>query len=139
MINNAQIQGGWIAEIKERTNITTLVPAVEVREDLWKGEKFSYPNIRIKLGLLTPTSQNSDCNTYRSPVSIQVFTEQKSSKTTDEIAGAIATEFVGKSFRANGIRFYGITLESLEPADVPESDPNSWRSAANLIALVAAG
>lgn len=136
MINNAQIQTGWIAEIKERTNITVLVPAVEVREDLWKGEKFTYPNIRVKLGDLTPTSRNANCNTFNSPVSIRVFTEQKSSKTTDEIAGAIATEFVGKSFTNNSIKFYGITLSSLVPADVPEGDPNSWLAIVNLDVMV---
>jgi hypothetical protein len=136
MINNAQIQGGWIAEIKERTNITTLVPAVEVREDFWKGTKFTYPNIRVKLGNLTPTAMNPNCNTFKSPVSIQVFGEQKSSKTTDEIAGAIATEFIGKSFTNNGVRFYGITLESLNPADAPEDDPNSWVAVANLNTMV---
>lgn len=136
MINNAQIQAGWIAEIKERTNITTLIPAVEVREDLWKGEKFTFPNIRVKLGDLTPTAQNSNCNTFRSPVSIQIFTEQKSSKTTDEIAGVIATEFIGKTFTNNGVRYYGITLESLVPADVPERDVNAWMAVVNLNALV---
>lgn len=136
MINNADIQGGWIAEIKSRTNITSLVPSAEVREDLWKGERFSFPNIRVKLGDLVPTGQNPDCRTYRSPVSIQVYTEQKSSRTTDEIAGVIATEFIGKSFTSNGVRFYGIVLESLSPADVPESDVNSWMASANLVALV---
>lgn len=136
MINNAQIQSGWITKIKASANITDRVPAVEVREDLWKGEKFTYPNIRVRLGDLTPINRNADCNTFRSPVSILVFTEQKSSKTTDEIAGVIATEFVGSSFTVNGIKYYGITLESLVPAHVPESDPNSWLSIANLNVLV---
>jgi hypothetical protein len=136
MINNAQIQTGWIAEIKERTNITVLVPAVEVREDLWKGEKFTYPNIRVKLGNLTPANRNPDCNTFNSPVSIHIFTEQKSSKTTDEIAGVVATEFIGKTFKNNGIKYYGIVLESLVPADVPEDDPNSWLAIVNLNLMV---
>ena len=136
MINNAQIQAGWIAKIKATSSITSLVSASEVREDLWKGENFSYPNIRVKLGDLVPTSRNVDCNTFRSPVSVLIFTEQKSSMTTDEIAGAVATAFVGHSFTSNGIKFYSITLESLSPADVPESDPNSWLASANLVALV---
>lgn len=136
MINNAQIQTGWIAKAKASANITDLISATEIREDLWKGEGFSYPNIRVKLGELTPTTRNADCNTFRSPVSFLVFTEQKSSKTTDEIAGVIATEFVGSSFSSNGIRYGGIVLESLVPADVPEADPNSWLAVVNLIALV---
>lgn len=136
MISNSQIQGGWITSLKSKTNITTQVPAVEIREDLWKGTDFTYPNIRVKLGNLVPTTQNPDCQTWRSPVSIQVFIEQKSSKTGDDIAGVIATAYVGKSFTSNGVRFYGITLESLSPAVVPESDPNSWMASVNLVALV---
>lgn len=136
MISNSQIQTAWITKLKANTNITVLVSSTEIREDLWKGTDFVYPNIRVKLGDLVPTSRNTDCQTYRSPVSIQVYIEQKSSKQADNIAGTIATEFVGSSFTSGGVRVYGITLESLSPADVPESDPNSWMSSVNLIALV---
>jgi hypothetical protein len=136
MITNSQIQAGWISSLKSKTNVTTLVSAVEIREDLWKGTEFSYPNIRVKLGDLTPTTQNANCNTFRSPVSILVFIEQKSSKTADDIAGVVATEYVGKSFTVGGVRIYGITLESLSPAITPERDENSWMASVNLIALV---
>lgn len=136
MISNSQIQGAWIAEAKSKTNITDLVTANEIREDLWKGTAFIYPNIRVKLGNLVPTVNNPNCNTFRSPVSFLVFVEQKSSKQADDIAGVIATEFIGKSFTANGVRVYGITLESLSPADVPERDENSWMASVNLVALV---
>ena len=136
MISNSQIQAAWIASLKSKATITALVSSAEIREDLWKGTDFSYPNIRVKLGDLVPSTLNANCNTYRSPVSIQVYIEQKSSKQADDIAGVIATEYVGKSFTANGVKVYGITLESLSPADVPESDPNSWMSSVNLIALV---
>lgn len=136
MISNSEIQSAWISSLKSKSNITSLVPAVEIREDLWKGEKFSYPNIRVKLSPLVPTSNNPDCNTFRSPVAIQVYIEQKSSKQADDIAGVIATAYIGKSFTVNGVRVYGITLESLVPADVPESDENSWMSVVNLNALV---
>jgi hypothetical protein len=136
MLSNSQIQAGWISKLKANTNITALVSSVEIREDLWRGTDFVYPNVRVKLGALTPQNSNPQCNTFRSPVSIQVYIEQKSSKQADDIAGVIATEYVGKSFAANGVRYYGIVLESLSPADVPESDPNSWMAAVNLVALV---
>jgi hypothetical protein len=136
MINNATIQGAWIEDAKSKTNITTLVPAVEIREDLWKGEKFTYPNIRVKLGNLTPSNRNPNCNTFNQVASLLVFIEQKSSKTGDEIAGVIATEYIGKTFTANGVKVYGITLESLVPAHVPEGDENSWLAIANLNTMV---
>lgn len=136
MITNSQIQGAWISKIKANASITALVTAEEVREDLWRGTDFVYPNIRVKLGVLTPTANNPGCNTWHSSVSLQVFIEQKSSKQADDIAGVVATEFVGKNFTANGVRVYGITLTSLVPADVPESDPNSWMASAELSYLV---
>lgn len=136
MIGNDQIQTAWITETKSRTNITALVPAIEVREDLWKGERFSYPNIRVKLGELTPTNRNPDCNSFRQVASLLVFIEQKSSKQADQIARVIATEYIGKSFTSDGIKVYSITLESLVPAHVPEEDENSWLAIVNLNTLV---
>jgi hypothetical protein len=136
MIRNDQIQAAWITETKSKTNITALVSSTEVREDLWKGENFSYPNIRVKLGDLTPTANNANCNTFRQIASLLVFIEQKSSRQADEIAGTIATEYIGKSFTENGVRVYGITLESLVPAHVPEDDPNSWLAIVRLNTMV---
>lgn len=136
MIRNDQIQTAWITETKSKTNITALVSAVEIREDLWKGTDFSYPNIRVKLGELTPTANNANCNTYRQTASLLVFIEQKSSMQADQIAGTIATEFIGKSFTENGVRVYGITLDALVPAHVPEDDPNSWLAIVRLNTMV---
>lgn len=139
MISNSQIQQAWITKLKATTTVTALVSSTEIREDLWKGTDFVYPNIRVKLGPLTPTANNPDCNTYRSTATIQVYIEQKSSKQADDIAGVVATAFVGKSFTVNGVKVYGITLESLIPADTPESDVNSWMSSVNLAALISPG
>ena len=139
MISNADIQSAWISRLKANVAITARVPAVEVREESWKGTEFSYPNIRVKLGNLTPTAKNNDCRIFQSEVSILVFVEQKSSKTADEISGIIAAEMWGKSFTLNGVRFTGVTLDSLAPAMVPERDENSWMSSVNLTALVSSG
>jgi phosphorylcholine metabolism protein LicD len=136
MINNAEIQAAWISKVKSSANITSLVSSGEIREDFWKGTDFVYPSIRLKLNALTPTANNPACNTFKQMVSIQVYIEQKSSRTGDEIAGVIATEFIGKTFTVNGIKVYSITLESLVPADVPENDPNSWLAVVNLNTLV---
>lgn len=136
MISNSQVQEAWITKSKANTNITAQVSAAEVREDSWKGTDFAYPNIRVKMGDLTPAARNADCNTFHSMVSIQVFGEQKSSKQTDDIAGVIATEYVGTTFTINGVRVYGITLESLSPATPLENDPNSWVASANFNTMV---
>lgn len=139
MISNSNIQSAWISKLKSLSAVTALVPAVEIREDLWKGTDFTYPNIRVKLGNLAPTAKNNNCQIFNSEVSILVFTEQKSSKQADDIAGVIATEVWGKGFTLNGVRFTAVTLDSLAPAEVPERDDNSWMASANLTALVSAG
>jgi len=139
MISNADIQSAWITKLKANTSITNLVSAVEIREDSYKGTDFVYPNIRVKLGNLTPQNPNKNCQVFNSKVSILVFTEEKSSKQADQIAGVIATQFWGLTFSSNGVRFAGVTLESVSPAEVPESDVNSWLASTNFSCTVQTG
>jgi hypothetical protein len=139
MISNSDIQAGWISKLKANMAITALVPAVEVREDLYKSTVFTYPNIRVKLGNLVPKVYAPNCQIFSSEVSILVFTEQKSSKQADDIAGVIATQFWGGAFTVNGVRFSGITLEALVPAIVPERDENSWAAEVKFVTTVSSG
>ncbi len=139
MISNSQIQAAWIAKLKANTAINALVPAAEIREDLWKGTQFTYPNVRVKLGNLTPTVPNNNCQVFKSEVSILVFTEQKSSKQADDIVGVIAEQFWGKPFTLSGVRFAGVTLDALIPAMVPERDENSWLAEVHFTATVSNG
>lgn len=139
MVSNADIQAAWIAKLKANATITALVPAIEIREESWKGTDFTYPNIRVKLGLLTPQNKNKNCQVFNSQVSILVFAEEKSSKQADTIAGVIASAFWGETFTSNGVRFAGITLDSIAPAEVPENDVNSWVASTNFSATVQNG
>lgn len=139
MIGNSDIQAAWIAKSKASIAITSQVPAVEIRENQWKGTQFSYPNIRIKLGDLRPLTKSNRCLQFESLVSFLVYTEEKSSKQADDIAEVICNEFWGKSFTVNGVRFSGIVLDSVSPADVPETDQNAWVAIVNFTALVSPG
>ena len=136
MINNALIQQAWITKLSSNTNITARIPAVEIREDSWKGTDFTYPNIRVQLGDLVPQVPSPNCTVFQSHVSILIFSEQKSSKQADEIAGIVAQEMWGKSFTLNGVKFSGIMLKSVSPAVVPESDENTWVSSVDFVATV---
>lgn len=139
MISNADIQGAWISKLKANAAITALVPALEIREESWKGTIFTYPCIRVKLGNLTPQNKNKNCQVFNSTVSILVFVEEKSSKQADQIAGVVAEQFWGETFTSNSVRFAGITLDSIAPAEIPEGDSNSWMSSVNLSATVQNG
>lgn len=136
MISNADIQASWIAKLKATSTVTSRVSQTEIREERWKGTGFSYPNIRVKLGPLTPTKQDSTCQIFRSEVSLRVYVEEKSSKTADEIAGIISTAFWTHPFTQGAVKFTAINLISLVPADVPEWDENSWMSEVNFSCLV---
>lgn len=139
MINNSDVQQAWIARLKANANIIAVVDSKEIREYHWKGTNFTYPNIRVRMGLLTPQVEASTCQVFHSLVSILVSSEQKSSKQADDIAGVIATEFWGRNFTSEDIRFIKVSLESLAPAEVPEENDDVWVSTVNFNALTQAG
>lgn len=135
MIRNDQIQTAWVAELKSRSNVTTVVTSTEIREDKWKGTNFSYPNIRVKLTKLSPYTPFNDCQVFRSELTILVIGEEKSSKSVDEIAGIVATEFWGKGFTNSGVKVTKVGLMSIIPSYVPE-DWDAWVSEVNFECLV---
>lgn len=136
MIGNNQIQAAWIGKLKANSTITALVPAAEIREDMWKGNEFSYPNIRIKLTSFAPTNPNNNCQIFRSKVSILCFSEIKSSEQANNIARAVAEAYWGHPFTYAGAKFTAINLEEIVPSYVPERDENSWLSEVNFDCLV---
>lgn len=132
MIGNSTIQAAWIAKLKANTSITALVPAVEVRENSWKGQTFSYPNIRVKLTNLAPDK----CQLLRSDVAIYCFSEIKSSKQADDIAKVVTEQFWLHPFTYGGVKFVSIAWTNTIPAYVPDWDTNSWCSEVNFSCLV---
>ena len=138
MVNNSLIQAAWIAKLKANTAVTALVPAVEIRENMWKGQTFNYPAIRVRLNSLTPNVQSSDCKIFKSDVSILCFSEIKSSKQADDVAGVAAEQFWGRPFTYGGVKFTSINLTNIVPAYPPEWDENSWLSEVNFSCLVQA-
>ena len=136
MLDNAVIQSAWIVKLKSISALTARVPAVEIREDSYKGNTFTYPNVRVKLGPLTPTTNQNTCQVFRSDCDIIVFIEQKSSKTADEIAGIIAAALWGHPFTSGTVKFNSVNLTSVIPAGVPEWDSESWAAEVNFTCTV---
>lgn len=136
MISNDAIQSSWISSIKSKAAVTSLVSAAEVREDSWKGTNFVYPNIRVKLTRLAPQIPSKDCQLFISDVDILVFGEQKSSRTIDQIAGAVVQEYWGRSFTMAGVKFTKVSWTETIPASVPEYDEDSWVSIVRFSCLV---
>lgn len=138
MIDNFDVQEGWISRLKADRLPTDSVTAGEIREGSWKGTDFTYPNIRVKARSFIPQTQSKPCQIFRSSVSIQVFSAEKSSKQANQMAGIIAERYWGRSFSSEGVRFSSISLESLSPAEVPEDNEELWVASVNLDCLVQA-
>lgn len=136
MISNNDIQAAWIAKLKANGSVTALVSSSEVREDQWKGTDFVYPNVRVRLTNFAPTTPNNNCQIFRSDVSILCYSEQKSSKLADQIAGVVTTQFWGHPFSSSGVKFTAVNWTNTVPAYTPEYDTNCWLSEVNFSCLV---
>jgi len=128
MITNDQIQSALVTYTKSRANITSaLGNSVEIREDQWQGQDFSYPNIRIRIISNASLGNTKECHLANVRVSWMVFSESPNSKEADKIAGVIYNEFYGKQFRYDGILFY---CQGLDLIPAMRIDERTWRSEA---------
>jgi hypothetical protein len=121
MITNTQQREAWVQYLKSQASITGLLTdPLEIREADWKGEIFSYPNIRVQAVDVRPHI-NPNCAQSYGTVIISVFSEEKSSKQADQIAGAIANYIHGNTFTASGVKFWMVSVSDLIAA-IAESD-----------------
>lgn len=126
MISNDVLQAAWISKLKSITAIVNeLSSEDEIKEDQWQGTTFTYPAVRVALGTQTPIG-DPECRRAEGIVTIQVFTEDGSSKNADRIAGIINTALYGKAFVKNGVRFSMVRTTGLVPAF--RKDERTWQS-----------
>jgi hypothetical protein len=127
VLRNDQIQAAWVAYLKANATILAqLLDNDEIREDNWQGDKFTYPNIRVRVVSNTPQA-GRDCNLHDVVIGTLAFSEDASSQQADTIAGIIMTELHDKQFTSNGIAF-GVRTTDLIPA--VRQDERTWRSEA---------
>jgi len=130
MISVEDIQAALISKIKANATIMALLSdSSEVREINWKGQNFTYPNIRVKINsapFYRACYQNLDA-------SIFVFSEQASSTEANDIAGTITNEYHNKSFSQSGVAFSHIIAEVIPAISVTM---RSWRSEVQLKSVI---
>jgi hypothetical protein len=127
VLRNDQIQAAWIDYLKSKADILAeLDDTDEIREDMWQGDQFTYPNIRVRLISNTP-EEGRDCNLHSVTISTMAFSEDASSQQADRIAGIIMVTLQDTQFTSNGIAF-GVRTTDLVPAI--RSDDRTWRSEA---------
>lgn len=109
MITNNDAQAAVVAWLKANTTVTDLDSNFpdEIREETWQGEDFTYPNIRVSCEITA-----GECYDDLFCV-ISSFSEQKSSKESQNIAGVVATELHNKSFEQDSIRFSALTVKTI--------------------------
>lgn len=103
------VQKDWIASLKSKTAITSLLAngAEEVRECEYQSDKFDYPNVRVGVDF-TPSIEG--CGPDDAEVYIEVFSDEKSSKKAQHIAGLIQTTYHKVPFSLNGRRYSTVVV-----------------------------
>lgn len=129
MIPNNTVQAAVVEQTQQVPTLTgTVLPdgGRGVSELNWRGDVFTYPNVRIALESQTDATPDSNCTPVFVDWSAYVFSEKHSSREANEIAGLIAVYFKGRNFTSNGLRF--ARVEILENIPALQDDPNTWRS-----------
>lgn len=90
MVDLATVQADLIAMLKASAFITAIIPAVEVRELQWQGHDFTYPNIRVAIGIELAIGQD-DCREDNSALNVSVFafSEKDSSQECMQLLTAV--------------------------------------------------
>ena len=128
-----QVQAGLVSYLKGKSDVTDELTdgAEEIREDLWEGSEFTYPNIRVRLISNVPVDDG--CLLSQVAVSFMCNSEDYSSQEADRISGIINNTLHGNSFQSNNITF-SARLTNLLPAR--KTDVRTWTSEAIFNMLV---
>jgi len=137
MLDNYDAQSALLAYLKANSTIDTVltnngVSDVEIREKFWRGEDFSYPNVRVACSV---TPAQAECGPDNVAISISVSSQEKSSKQSMVIAGAIAKQLHNKGFTQGTVRYSRAIVGNL-PYPVQENE--IWRSEVQATANLAA-
>lgn len=122
-LRNDLVQGALIDYLKNQSDVTgELSTSDEIREDMWQGTEFVYPNIRLRLMSNAPFV---DCNKALIRLSWEVYSEKQSSAEADKICGKIRLVLHNKSFSSNGLHFH---LSCTDVIPAIRRDARTWRS-----------
>lgn len=121
-ITGNDVQAAIIASMKGKSSITSLLSgSSDIKEMQWQGTDFVYPAVRVNVTMLPAVNGCLDT----AEVSIEVYSEQKSSDQASTIAGAIYTSYHRHPFKQNGIQFPTVVVTRI---DAPERSIYAWVS-----------
>jgi len=137
MISNDLIQAALITRLKAAATVTSLLSSAgSVKESQWQGTTFSYPAVRLSLGVQVP-AQGYECDSAMIPFTVICKDENASSKKADALAGAVANALHGKRWCdiIQGVRFTTARVVGL--ASATREDERTWRAEVNFQAIIA--
>jgi hypothetical protein len=129
MPNNETVQGAWVAYLKSKSQITSLVAASQIKELEWQGQDFVYPGIRVSVDYYPSIN---GCGTDNFDVYLDVWSEQKSSLEAQHIAGALESLLNKHPFSQNGVKFPMVWVYKISKAD---RDIYGWKSSLHIKGL----
>lgn len=109
-----EVQGAIISKLKASTVADMLIDVKgdahpeEIREVEWRGNKFFYPCVRVRVTPLTPKQVSSPCSEVTCDASVLVLGKDYSSLRINEIASEILQVFHGYAGTINNLRISGV-------------------------------
>lgn len=106
-------KASWIASLKSQPTLASLLlinGSAEIRELQWSGTDFLYPAVRVAVDFMPSINR---CGPDNADISIEVFSEEKSSKQSVHIASVIQQLYHGHPFSSAGIMFNTVIVRKV--------------------------
>jgi hypothetical protein len=112
-----------LSYLQSKSAITALLDdSGQIKELQWQGTEFTYPAVRISVDIRPSVN---GCGPDNADFMIDVFDEQKSSKTTSVLSGTIANALHKIPFTSNGLKFSTVVVQKVSR---PERSISAWQS-----------
>lgn len=130
MSDGEHVQASWIAYLKSKSAVTSLLSASnQIKETQWQGDDFTYPAIRVSVDY---EPSINGCGPDDIEVTIEVFSEEKSSKQAAHLAGVLQGILQKKPFTSLGVNFPMVWVKKV---DKPFRDIYAWKSVLHIKGL----
>ena len=130
MANQETVQEAWIAYLKSKTALVSLLDnALQIKQLQWQGDEFLYPAVRVSVDYMPSVN---GCGPDDVDVFIEVFSEEKSAKEVLHISATLQGILQKKPFTQNGINFPLVWVKKI---DKPVRDIYAWKSTLHIKAL----
>lgn len=130
MADGETTQAAWISYLKSQTQLVALLDSsLQIKENQWQGDEFKYPAVRLYIDYMPSVN---GCGPDDIDVTIDVFSEEKSSKQVAHISAVLQSILQKHPFTQNGIKF---PLVWVKKVDKPIRDIYAWRSCLHIKGL----